>query len=143
RRRRGGLSRGRWRDLVPWWGFASYLALLGLAVLQTLAALLAHPWAASVVRGLRVVDTPPAGPPGGGGDGVPLAIDRQTADQVLDRSGDWLVLAGAVVGLAAVLAVVWLAVLRPAETDPEVDAALRTRSARVAVGVGIGLALGL
>src|SRR5262249_2756888 len=30
-----------------------------------------------------------------------------------------------------------------AEADPEVDAALRTRSARVAVGVGVGLALGL
>src|SRR5262249_60215359 len=90
-----------------------------------------------------VVHTAPAGPPTGGGDGVPLAIDRQTADQVLDRSGDWLVLAGAAVGLAAVLAVVWLAVLRPAEADPEVDAALRTRSARVAVGVGLRLAPGL
>ncbi|MEU4745190.1 hypothetical protein AB0G02_32665, partial [Actinosynnema sp. NPDC023658] len=46
-------------------------------------------------------------------------------------------LVGAAVVLVAVLGVVRLAVRRGSVADPPVDAAFRTRSARVAVGIGI------
>jgi hypothetical protein len=45
--------------------------------------------------------------------------------------------------LAVVAVVVLLAVRRPAVADPDVDAALRTRTARVAVGIGMGWLAGL
>jgi hypothetical protein len=50
---------------------------------------------------------------------------------------EWVVIPGIVVCLVLVLGLVALAVRRPADGDLQVDAALRTRSARVAVGIGI------
>lgn len=47
-------------------------------------------------------------------------------------------LAHLVSGLCLVSLLVWLAVRRPAVPDEEVDAALRTRTARVAFGIGFG-----
>jgi hypothetical protein len=125
---------------------AVHLFLVGLAVAQAAAALVAHGWAADALAHARVSDDPdPDGPGGTGqpGDLPVLTVGARTAHDLLDLSGTWLVLAGAALGLAAVYGVVLLAVLRPAAADPEVDAVLRTRSARVAVGVGIGLAIGL
>src|SRR5205823_70541 len=49
----------------------------------------------------------------------------------------WGVVGAALVCTLAVGAVVWLASVRPASGDLEVDTALRTRSARVAVGLGV------
>ena len=139
------LSRRRWRDLAPWWAVAAHLILVGLAVGQAAAVLATHGWAADAVAHALVRDDSGAGPEAGGGPGdLPvLTITARTARDALDLSGTWLALAGAALGLVAVYGVVLLAVRRPAAADPEVDAVLRTRSARVAVGVGVGLALGL
>jgi len=116
------LSRRLWSDLVPWWAAAAYLGLLGLVAFQAVAVVAARSWAAAAVA---------VQPPG------------RSAGAVLAGDHGWLALASAGAGLAAVLGVVLLAVRRPAVPDPEVDAVLRTRTARVTVGVGIGLALGL
>jgi hypothetical protein len=51
--------------------------------------------------------------------------------------GQWLMLAVALVTTALAWLIVLLAVRRPSAGRPEVDHALRTRSARVAVGLGI------
>jgi hypothetical protein len=51
--------------------------------------------------------------------------------------GQWVVLAAALVTTGLALLIVLLAVRRPSIGRPEVDLALRTRSARVAVGLGI------
>jgi hypothetical protein len=121
------LSRRRWRDLVPWWAVAVHVSILGVAALQAVAVLAAHP---------RQLPTPPRG--------------VTTASWVLiedvgpaSTATSWYVLGAAAAGILAVYGVVLLAVRRRAAADPEVDAILRTRSARVAVGVGIWLALGL
>lgn len=53
---------------------------------------------------------------------------------------EWSLLAAALVAMAVAGLVVLLAVRRPAIGRPEVDLALRTRSARVAVGLGIAVA---
>ncbi|MFD2415232.1 hypothetical protein [Amycolatopsis pigmentata] len=55
----------------------------------------------------------------------------------LTMTGHWLELAAALVGTALAWLIVFLAVRRPSIGRPEVDYALRTRSARVAVGLGI------
>jgi hypothetical protein len=51
--------------------------------------------------------------------------------------GQWLVLVAALVTTGLAGLIVLLAVRRPSIGRPEVDFALRTRSARVAVGLGI------
>ncbi len=53
--------------------------------------------------------------------------------------GEWSLLAAALVAMAVAGLVVLLAVRRPAIGRPEVDLAMRTRSARVAVGLGIAV----
>jgi hypothetical protein len=50
----------------------------------------------------------------------------------------WFVLGGVVVAVVAVIGLVHLAVRRPSSADEVVDAALRTRTARVAVAIGFG-----
>jgi hypothetical protein len=55
----------------------------------------------------------------------------------LAELGQWLVLAAALVVTGLAWLIVLLAVRRPSIGRPEVDLALRTRSARVAVGLGI------
>jgi hypothetical protein len=55
------------------------------------------------------------------------------------RQQVWLALLGSVVSAALTVAVLRLATTRRALGDAEVDAALRARSARVAVGVGVAL----
>jgi hypothetical protein len=117
------LSQRHWRELVPWWAVAAHLAILGLAATQAAAALTAQSWAAEVIARL---------PP-----------DQPRPRPSVGVADSWFVLVAAVLGVLAAYGVVLLAVRRRAEADPETDAILRTRSARVAVGVGIGLALGL
>jgi hypothetical protein len=55
----------------------------------------------------------------------------------LAATGQWLVLAAALVTTGLAWLIVFLAVRRPSIGRPEVDLVLRTRSARVAVGLGI------
>ncbi|GAA1346191.1 hypothetical protein [Saccharothrix algeriensis] len=110
------LTRRRWRDLVPRWAIGLLLGFAGAAALLAGVGLTARSWA------LRAV-----------------AAEGHTHEH---RAGiaqpvEVVVLVGAVLGLAAVLGVVRLAVRRGSVADPVADAALRTRSARVAVGIGM------
>jgi hypothetical protein len=115
------LDRRTWRDLVPTWA----VVLSGTFVAATLAVLtlvvLARPWAEQYVA-----DVP-----------------REENRGVLEHANAWSTL-GWLVGYVALLAVlVFLAVRRPSVPDAQVDAALRTRTARVAVGIGFLLLGGL
>ncbi|MBB5954408.1 hypothetical protein FHS29_000978 [Saccharothrix tamanrassetensis] len=110
------LSRRRWRDLVPRWAMSLFSALTALAVLFASAALSAQPWALTTVSAERFTD-------------------HFRAE--IARPVGVVVLVGAALGLMAVLGVVRLAVRRGSVADPEVDAVLRMRSARVAVGIGM------
>lgn len=117
------LTRRRWRDLVPRSAMVTFLALGGLAVLFAVIGLLARPWAERSVAMVQADDV------------LSSVSDRYRAEMALPVG--WIVLIGVVVGLVAVLGVVRLAVRRGSVADPLVDAALRRRSARVAVGIGI------
>jgi hypothetical protein len=130
------LSRRRWYDLVPWWAVAVYGALLASAVLLAVAGVVGQPWAEAGVRAAT-------GPATGLTSEERLTLAPDLASAASSATGAWLSLLGAVLGLAAVGAVVWLAARRRAVSDPDVDRVLRVRTARIAVGVGIGLALGL
>lgn len=55
-------------------------------------------------------------------------------------AGGWYLILSTLVMLVVVYGTAWLAVVRPAGAHDDVDIALRTRSARVAVGVGMLLA---
>ena len=107
------LGRRTWRDLVPWWA----IAVIGVLVAWTgtLVALgfAAQPWAER------------------------YAAADPTANRtvLLDPTG-WRTLGGLAICLTVVGLVVFLAVRRPSVADARVDAALRTRTARVAVGIG-------
>ncbi|WP_436495114.1 hypothetical protein [Actinokineospora sp. HUAS TT18] len=123
------LVRRHWRDLVPRWAVATLLALAAVAVGLAVAGLTAQPWADKVSALIP-------------SDGMWRSADstwsfsgNSLAD--LARPTPWFTLVGVAVGLAAVFGLVRLAVRRGAIGDARVDAALRTRTARVAVGVGI------
>ncbi len=116
-------------DLVP----RTAVAVLGVFAAATLAlvaaALAARDWVEQVAE--RVVDGQIEGP-----DGVTTTpLNR---GELLDGT-PWWVLGGLVLTLLVVAAVVRAALVRPASGDPDVDAVLRTRSARVAVGVGVAI----
>ncbi|MCE7002607.1 hypothetical protein LWC34_07145 [Kibdelosporangium philippinense] len=114
------LTRRNWGDLVPRWAVILMLALGALAVVIAVATRFAQQW------GREVLST-----------NLPTSIP---ADDIYARVTDsrWLVVIITVVlATAAVLGIVWLAVRRGSIADLRVDAALRTRSARVAVGIGI------
>ncbi|WP_238413055.1 hypothetical protein [Saccharothrix deserti] len=117
------LARRRWRDLVPRSAMVTFLALGGLAVLFAVIGLLARPWAERSVAMVQADDV------------LSSVSDRYRAEMA--QPVGWIVLIGVVLGLVAVLGVVRLAVRRGSVADPLVDAALRRRSARVAVGIGI------
>ncbi|MFD0206064.1 MULTISPECIES: hypothetical protein [Saccharothrix] len=125
------LARRHWRDLVPRWAVGMLLVLGAVAVLLAVVGLAAQPWAD------RVADAVPTG-------GVWRSVDGTVRGTVSERHYaeiglpvSQVALVGAVCGLAVVLGVVRLAVRRRSLADPLVDAACRTRSARVAVGIGL------
>ncbi|ONI86430.1 hypothetical protein ALI144C_10935 [Actinosynnema sp. ALI-1.44] len=123
------LTRRTWSDLVPRWAVVAMLVLAGFAVLLAVAEGIGKHW------GTGVVDKYPPGGSWRTADGIVTNV--ADANRVLDNS-DWLlVLVAVFLATAAVLGIVWLAVYRGSGTDPSVDAALRTRTARVAVGIGI------
>jgi hypothetical protein len=108
------LDRRTWRDLVPWWAIAVTGVLVAWAGTLVALGFAAQPWA----------DRYAAADP---------AADNRAL--LLDPTG-WRTLGGLAVCLAVVAVIVFLAVRRPSVADAQVDAALRTRTARVAVGIG-------
>ncbi|CRK55384.1 hypothetical protein [Alloactinosynnema sp. L-07] len=125
------LVRRHWRDVVPRWAMATLLALASAAVALAVAGLIAQTWAD------RVSALLPA-------DGVWRSADGSSTWSFsggyatdIGRPTSLFALVGIAVGVAAVLGLVRLAVRRGPVGDPRVDAALRTRTARVAVGIGI------
>jgi hypothetical protein len=124
------LRQRSWRDLLPRWSPVMLLALAVLAVLLAGAGLLAQPWADRLGAALPPNDV--AQPP----TDWRIHVSEEYRAEIAN-SDSWVALAGAVVCLLAVLGLVRLVVRRPAVADAQVDAALRTRSARVAVGIGI------
>ncbi|MGH3880109.1 MAG: hypothetical protein ACRDSK_24050 [Actinophytocola sp.] len=120
-----------WRDLVPRWAVVVLAGLASVVVALVVLGLAAQPWADRYAAEL---------PAGGSREAVESDLGTQT--RLVEPTG-WATLAGVVVCLAVVAVVVLLAVRRPAVADPAVDAALRTRTARVAVGIGMGWLAGL
>jgi hypothetical protein len=133
RRRAAGLVHRGVFDLVS----RTAVAVLGVFAVATLAlavaALAVRGWAGQVAE--RVDDGRVSVP--GGFLVVPL-----NRGELLDAA-PWWVLGGLVLTLLVVVAIVRVALVRPASGDPDVDAALRTRSAGVAVGVGVAVTGGL
>ena len=125
------LARRHWRDLVPRWAIGVLLGLGAVAVLLAAAGLAAQPWADRVAAAI------PAGGVWRSADGAVIGTVSEQHYARIDLPVSLLALVGAVCGLGVVLGVVRLAVRRRSLTDQRVDAALRTRSARVAVGIGI------
>jgi hypothetical protein len=115
------LDRRRGRDLVPGWAIAVTAVLAVLAAGLAVLALLADSWANRYAA---------------------AAPDEESATTLSAPPG-WLVLAGVAASLATVALVVFLAARRPSVSDPAVDAALRIRTARVAVAIGFGSLAGL
>ncbi|PSL58307.1 hypothetical protein B0I31_101525 [Saccharothrix carnea] len=125
------LARRHWRDLVPRWAIGLLLVLGAVAALLAGAGLAAQPWAD------RVAATFPA-------DGVWRSADGTAEGTVsvqylaeMREPVSLVALIGVACGLVVVLGVVRLAVRRRSLAEPPVDAAFRTRSARVAVGIGL------
>jgi hypothetical protein len=123
------LVRRRWHDLVPRWAVGGLLTLSALTVLLAVGGLLAQPWASRTA--VAIPDR--AWQPASGDNWMVSPQFRAELTQPLS----WIPIIGVAFGLIAILGVVRLAVRRGSVADPQVDAALRTRSARVAVGIGI------
>lgn len=113
-----------WRDLIPRWAVVVGAVLVLLVVVLSTLGLAAQPWADRYAAAL---------PPNSERFEV---SDEYRAEMTSTTS--WAALAGAAVCLVLVILLVHLAVRRPAVPDEAVDAALRTRTARVAVAIGFG-----
>lgn len=120
-----------WRDLIPRWAVTVGAVLMLLVVLLSTLGLAAQPWANRYAAAL-----PPNGVPQPPTDWRIEVSDDYRAEMTSTTS--WAALAGAAVCLVLVIVLVHLAVRRPAVPDEAVDAALRTRTARVAVAIGFG-----
>lgn len=125
------LDRRTWRDLVPRWGVVVAGVLTVLAVAMAVLGLAAQPWADRYAAALPPNDVPQ--PP----TDWTVHIDPEYRAEIAN-STSWLALGSVALCLAATTSLVYLAVRRPAVADPAVDAALRTRTARVAVAIGFG-----
>jgi hypothetical protein len=124
------LTPRRSRDLVQRWAVGLMVALGLVAIAMAVASLVAQQWAN------RVAESIPAGGTWTTPDGAVNTMTDYGRTQL--EQPTWLiVLVGVVVGLVMVLGLVQLALRRVSVPDPQADAALRTRSARVAVGIGI------
>ncbi|MCT2586461.1 hypothetical protein [Actinophytocola gossypii] len=114
----------RWQDLVPRWGVVAFAVPAVLAVGLSWLAIAGQTWADAYAAALPPND------------------DQRwiSADYRAEMTNDtgWFTLGSAVLCLVVVATLVHLAVRRPAVPDAAVDAALRARTARVAVAVGIG-----
>jgi hypothetical protein len=99
-------------------------------VVWSVAGLVAQPWANRYAAALSAYESAP--PPG-----VQVDFDDDNLAE-LTTAGGWFVLGYTAAALVLMVLLVRLAVRRPAVADEAVDAALRTRTARVAVGIGFG-----
>jgi hypothetical protein len=125
------LDRRGWRDLVPMWAIVVTAALAAWAVTLVVLGLAAQPWAERYAATL-----------------TPLSESDQGAGVIDPRAElvhptGWLTLGGVAICLAVLGTLVFLAVRRPSVSDAEVDRALRTRTARVAIGIGFVWLAGL
>ncbi|MGH3758673.1 hypothetical protein [Actinophytocola sp.] len=125
-----------WRDLVPPWAIAVTAVLAGWAAVLAVLGLSAQPWADRYLAAL-----PPDGVPQPPTDWT-IDLDPDVRAALAEPSG-WFTLGGVACCLAVVSALVYLAVRRPSVSDAEVDVALRTRTARVAVAIGFPWLTGL
>ncbi|GAA0593699.1 hypothetical protein GCM10010174_06020 [Kutzneria viridogrisea] len=117
------LTRRTLRGLVPRWVIATHLVLAGVAIALALAVLAAQPWADRAAASLDpLVRT---------GAGFDL-----TQAQLRDEALPWVIITEVLVSLLLVYGTVVLAMLRTVVGEPEVDAVLRARCARIVVGVG-------
>ena len=116
--REASLDRRTWRDLVPTWAVVVSAVFVVWTAVLLVMVFLARSWAERYV--------------------AEVPVDRA---QLAYTSG-WSTIGGVVVCVAVLAALVHLAVRRPSVADAQVDAALRTRTARVAVGIGFLLLAG-
>jgi hypothetical protein len=119
-----------WRDLVPRWAVVAGVVLVVLVVVWSAAGLVAQPWVNRYAAALAAQEENP--PAGGHVDYSDGWLAEMTTPVSLFALGS----AAVAVALTALL--VRLAVRRPAVADEAVDAALRVRTARVAVGICLG-----
>jgi hypothetical protein len=125
------LDRRTWRDLLPRWAVVATAVLATLALALVALGLSAQPWANRFLAALPPVDAEvPPGDPG-------VFVEPDVRTDLAAPTG-WFVLGSIVLCLLVVGTLVHLAVRRPSVADPAVDAALRTRTARVAVAIGFG-----
>jgi hypothetical protein len=125
------LDRRTWRDLLPRWAVVVAAVFTAMALALVVLGLSAQPWANRFVAALPPVDAEvPPGDPG-------VFVDPDVRTDLLAPTS-WVVLGSLVLCLVVVGTLVHLAVRRPSVSDPAVDAALRTRTARVAVAIGFG-----
>jgi hypothetical protein len=114
------LTPRKWSDLVQRWAVGATIALGVLAVAMAVAGLMAQPWADRVNQSHTYY----------------VGLAEQSRMELSQPVGVTVILM-VVLGLVEVAGIVGFAVHRTSVQDPYVDAALRTRSARVAVGIGI------
>jgi hypothetical protein len=120
-----------WRDLVPRWSVVAMAVLVVITVAWSVAGLVAQPWADRYAAAL-----PPNGEPQPPTDWRIDYTDDYRAQMTTSTS--WFALGYAAAALLMTVLLVRLAVRRPSVDDAAVDAALRTRTARVGVGIGLG-----
>jgi hypothetical protein len=108
------LDRRTWRAVVPRWAVAVTVLLVAWAGTLVALGFAAQPWAE------RYAAADP---------------EAEARTLLLDPTG-LRTLGGLAICLAVVGVIVFLAVRRPSVADEDVDFALRTRTARVAVGIG-------
>ncbi|MBP2326150.1 hypothetical protein JOF56_006535 [Kibdelosporangium banguiense] len=111
-----GLTPRKWSDLVQRWAVVALVLLGLLAIGLAVAGLVAQPWADRV--------------------STSAALSDQARAEFGHPVG-WTVIVMVVLGLVEVLGIIGFAVSRTSVQDPQVDAVLRTRSARVGAGIGI------
>jgi hypothetical protein len=110
------LTRRKWSDLVQRWAVGTMIVLGVLAIGLAVAGLVAQPWADRVIGS--------------------NTLSEQARTELGDPVGVLVILMVAL-GLVEVLGIIGFAVHRVPVQDPQVDAVLRTRSARVGVGIGL------
>lgn len=110
------LTPRKWSDLVQRWAVVMLIVLGVVATGMAVAGLMAQSWADR----MKAVPTVP--------DQVRLQLGEPVGVTVIVM---------VVLGLVEVAGIVGFAVHRTSVQDPQVDAVLRTRSARVAVGIGL------
>lgn len=122
-------------DLVPRYAVVVYAGVTAIALIGVGVTVAFQPWIDAVAPWRLRHD----------GEVGPGAVEVDTwAPQPISPTFGWLILAATVLTALAVATIVWLSLVRaPMSGGAAVDAALRVRTARVAVGVGLLLTAAL